>query len=133
MSIVQSVYSALSGNSTITDLLATANSIWPEALPQAHDGFPALTFGLDSDEDLYSLKGVKNELQRATIRIRIWDDSVLVVHNIATTIKSELSGFRGSFGSHTAELILKENEFSVDQEIDTGLYSVVLDFSIAYK
>lgn len=133
MSIMQSFYSVITGNSTITDLLASTGSVWPESLPQSHDGFPALSFALDSDEDIYNLKGIKNELEVATIRVRIWDDSVLSVHNIASTIKSELSGFRGPFGSHTAELILKTNEFSVDQEIDTGLYSLILDFSIAYS
>jgi hypothetical protein len=129
---MQSFYSAVSSNSTITDLLASANSIWPESLPQSHDGFPALSYTLVTDDDLYVMKGTKNELETANIQVNIWDDSALVVHNIATTIKSEYSGFRGAFGSHTAELIQKVNEFSVDRELDTGLYRVVLEFQVRY-
>ncbi len=131
-SIVESFTTYLEANSTITALLASAESIYPGGAPQQNDGYPLLTYELSSDDQFFNLEGTVNELAIAALRLSVWDKNIKTINDIATTIKSELNGFRGAFGSHTADLITKENEFSTPEEADTGLNRIVLEFRIAY-
>lgn len=132
MSIVESFTTYLEANSTITAVLASANSIHPELLPQQHDGFPALVYSLTDDENINMLDGSVNELSFATIRLRILSPLHKAVHDVATVLKSELTSYRGVMGSNTVELVWKMSERGLPPEIDTELHSVLIDFKIAY-
>ena len=132
MSISESFVTYIKANSAITNLLATADSVYPGSLPQHNNGVPALTHRLDSDDDIQQLDGGVNELSFATIRLTVWAYRVKEVHDIATTLKSELRGYRGALGTHTAEHVLNEIEYSLPEELETNLNGLVLGFRIAY-
>ena len=132
MSIAESFNTYLEGNATITAVLASAEAIWMEGLPQAHDGFPALVHSLSGEEGINMLSGGENETAFATIRIDIWATASKTCHDIATVLKSELLGFRGAMGTNTVVDVKRQVEFATPQEADTGLNRVVLDFRIAY-
>lgn len=132
MSAFESLVTWLEANSTITATLASAASIHPDLLPEQHDGFPALTIEQNADENQFLLSGSANELARGTFRISAWDVDKKAVLDIATTLKSELNGFRGSMGSHTIEHARKVNEFGSPQEATSRLFRQVVDFEIAY-
>lgn len=134
MSIAESFYTYISGNSTITGVLASANAIFPESLPQNHSGFPAITYSVVGDSDISLLSGGRSDTHQASIQINIYDQSFKTVNDVATTIKSELIGYRGTLGSHTADYIRKEEagEITLPPEPDTGLYGVRLTLNVTY-
>ena len=131
MSIAESFYTVISGNTTITDALASVNAIFPQMLPQAHAAFPAITYSQDGEEDQYMLDGNPNELKQALFSVDCYSDNYITVHNLADIVKTQLLAATGTFDSHTAEHIRKERELDI-YESATELHRVSLQFLIAY-
>jgi len=131
VSIKTSLYTFLTGTSSITDTLSTTTSVWPAHLPQNHSGFPALTFSMDDDRDDHALDGVI-DLKYARFNIDCWAGTYLEADQVATAVKAALVDYRGSFGADTAEHIRKEREIDLFEE-DTDLHRVNLQFLIAYS
>lgn len=130
MSIRTSLYSFLSGTSSITSTLASANSVWPQMLPQKHDGFPAIVYSMDDDQDQQLLDGVSG-LKEARVVIDVYDGQYVTADTVATAIKDALIGYRGTFGADNAEHIRKERELDI-YESETELHRINLQFLIAY-
>lgn len=129
MSIKTSLYTFLSGTSSITSTLASTNSVWPSHIPQNHDGFPLIVFSMDDDEDQQLLDGV-SDVKEARFTIDCYDGSYLTADQVATAVKDALIGHRGTFGANTAEHIRKERELDL---LDDDLHRVNLQFLIAYS
>lgn len=134
MSIFESFYNYVSNNSTITAALGNSSAIYPEFIPQSHSAFPAASYSLAQDEDIPLLNGGKSDTSVAVIEVSIWASSYKSANDVATIFKAQLIGYRGSFGSHTADHIRKEEggEVSLPFEPDTGLCGVRLSFAISY-
>lgn len=131
MSISQSTYDYLSGNSTITGALASASAIFPHMMPQNYVAYPALTYSLDDETPVELLSGGVSDTKFATFELNVWSDSHTAAHDAASTIKTEMVGYSGTFGSHTAGLIRIIGEQSL-YESDTRLYRVRMTLEITY-
>lgn len=127
--IAQSFYSYLSGNSTITNLVSTR--IFPQTIPQIIDDRPAITYYQEAGDYIEHLAGRSNT-KMAEFEVHCWSTSYLTARNVAETVDAQLTGYRGTFGSHTAESIRKTNDFDGGFETDTGLHRAILRFEIAY-
>jgi len=132
MSFPESFYTYLAANSTITATLASANAIWPEYIPQSHDGFPAMSYSLADDEDVNLLNGDVSDAHVAVMQLSIYDRSFKSVNDAASAVKSELIGYRGAMGSHTVDHVMKDGEITLPPEGDTGLLGVRLTFRLNY-
>lgn len=99
-------------------------------LPQEHDGFPAIVYSMDDDQDQQLLNGVSG-LKEARFVIDVYDDDYVTADSVATAIKSALVGYTGTFGADTADHIRKERELDF-YEPQTELHRVNLQFLIAY-
>ncbi len=132
--IVDSLYTVLQTNSTLTDLLRSTKSIYPHVLPESHPGYPAVTYALVQEEDIPLLNGTRADLRRATVEVRVWDDNYSKVMEIAEVVKTALIGVTGTFGTHVADFIRKDEsgEVTLPPEPGTKLYSSRLRFDLNY-
>ncbi len=115
---------AMSGNSP------TKPSFYTHMLPLKHYGYPALTYALDEDSDQQLLSGISG-LKEALLTVDCWALVYSQAHSLAAAVKAEMVGYRGAFGSSTAEHIRKERELDL-HEPDTKLFRVSLQFRVAY-
>jgi|GEM_PF-2715738 len=129
MTIAQSFYEYLTASSTIQAVVA--ERIYPHVIPQAELGRPALTYSQEFGDYIEHLAG-RSETQMAEFEVNCWSNTYLAVRNLAAIVDTALTGYRGTFGTDTAESIRKTNDFDGGLENDTGLYRVVLRFSVAY-
>lgn len=129
MTIAQSLYTYLTADSSIGAVVG--DRIYPQIIPQAELGRPALTYFQESGEYIEHLAG-RSDLRMAEFEINCWSPTYLAARNLAQVVDTALTGLRGAFGGDTAESIRKTNDFDGGYENDTGLYRVVLRFSIAY-
>jgi len=127
VSIKTSLYTYLSGNSTIS---ATGAVIFPQTIPPQSTSQKMLTFAMDEDSDQQILDGVSG-LREALFVVDCYSPSYLDADTLATAVKSALVGYRGALGTNVAEHIRKEREFDLF-ESDTRLHRVSLQFLIAY-
>ena len=127
--IAQSFYAYLSANSSITTLVSTR--IFPGTIPEAITARPTITYYQESGEYFEHLAG-RSDTKLAEFEVSCWDDTYLTARNVADTVDAQLTGLRGTFGSHTAESIRKVGDFDGGYETDTGLYRAILRFEIAY-
>lgn len=127
--IAQSFYTYLSGNSAVTALVGTR--VYPQVIPQPVVLRPAITYYQESGEYIEHLGG-RSDLRMAEFEAHCWAPQYLDARNLAEVVDAELTGYRGTFGSHTAESIRKVNDFDVGPDNDTGLHRVILRFDIAY-
>ena len=128
MSIKTSVYSVISGTGAITSL--ATGGVHPQNIP-AQSTAPAITFSMDDDADQQLLDGVSG-LKEARFVIDCYSLSYLTADQMASAVKTALVGYRGAFGTNTAEHIRKERELDLF-EADTRLHRVNLQFLIAYS
>lgn len=131
MTIIQSFYTYLSAQTAVTDLLADTDSIWPSRVPQGKP-FPAVTFGLEDDQDQVLLDGTTSGMHIAMVEVWCWTRTGPSAHDLAAAVKTALLGVYGTFGSHEVDPIAKTFEDS-DFEVDTELHYVRLVFKIPYR
>lgn len=124
--IVDSLFSFLQANAGVN---AVAQGIYPQTIPQG-GAFPAITYTLDADERDQLLDSI-GDLKRALIEINAWDQDHRLAHALADAIEAALAGYRGVFGTKTAEHIRLERKFDLF-ESDSLLYRVSQQFLIAY-
>lgn len=124
--ILQDVYQFLRGVSP-----SLCDAIYPEYLPLTH-ALPAITVELDSNDDEQLLDGSQSSLRQALVTVNCYDPSLLAAGALADRVKSALIGYRGSFGSVSAECIYKESETSAP-ETETGLRGISIQFFLGYS
>jgi hypothetical protein len=124
--IVDSLFSFLAADAGIYD---RCQSIFPQTIPQ-NASLPAITYTLNSEERDQLMAGV-GLLKTALIDIEAWHTDHRGAHELADAIETLLAGYRGEFGSKTAEHIRMERKFELF-ESDSGLYRVSQQFLIAY-
>ena len=129
MSIAQSFYTYLTASSTVDAIVA--DRIYPEVIPDAVSGRPALTYTQDSGEYIEHLAG-RSDTRIAEFSVDCWGPTYLGVRDLAETVQSALIGVRGTFGAHTAESVRLTQDADGPYESDTGLYRVMLRFAVAY-
>jgi len=127
VTITQSFYTELSGESTITDVVST--SIYPGWIP-SQATYPAITFGVADDLNIDVLNGV-SAASLAIMDVDCWATTVIAAESIASVVKTFLIGFYGSFGDYTVTSCRKTRELHLE-ETDTGLRRVSLQFEILY-
>lgn len=127
--IQQSFYTFLTGNATIA---ALCSSVYPQWLPLQHQGFPAISYTMDSDEQQPLLDGSVSSLKEALISVDVWSKSYLEAIQVAEAVSGELVGFTGTFGTNTVDQIRRERK--IDQyENDPELFRVSMQFFVAYS
>lgn len=131
------LYTFLAAKSSIRAIVAMDTSVSPNKpsfyvhmLPQNHIGFPALTYSQDDNSDQHLLSGVST-LKEALLSVDCWALTYSSAHSLASAVKSEMVGYRGTFGSSTVDFIQKERELDL-YESDTYLHRVSLQFRVAY-
>lgn len=129
MSISTSLYTWLTSNSAISALVGSR--VYPQVIPPAETGSPAITYAQENVENIYLLQG-KSDLRIADFAIDCWHKQYVDARNLADTIHSELDQYRGTFGADTVESVRLTNDFEGPPDNDTGLYRVSLRFDIAY-
>ena len=105
--------------------------IYPQVLPQRHNGFPAITYIQDDNLEQTLLDGTNSSLLEARFQVDCWANSYNSVHQLAEDVKAALTGYTGPFGDYTADHIRKEREIDLFEQ-DTGLHRVSMQFFIAY-
>lgn len=124
---------ALSSIRAIVGLSTTSPqkaAVYPNFLPQNHYGFPALTYTQDEDAQSNTLDGVST-LKEALLTADCWALTYLNAHSLANALVTDLVGYRGTFGTVTADFIRLERSLDL-YESDTKLHRVSLQFRIAY-
>ena len=121
MTIASSFYSYLTGQ--------IATVIYPQVLP-ASVTLPAITYAVQEDEDTQVLDGV-GSLSIARIDVDCYATTLTAAETVATSVKSALIGFVGTFGADTAQNIAKLREIHLF-ETPTELHRVSMQFEIAY-
>lgn len=124
--IVDSFYSYLAAQAGV---VALCPQIYPLTIPEGVTP-PAITYSLDGDDRDRLLDGV-GDMKSALISVDAWSTDHAGAHAIADAVEASLAGYRGSFGTKTAEHVRLERKFELF-ESDTGLYRVSLQFFIAY-
>lgn len=127
--IEDEIYSLLSGNSTITDLVSTR--IYPQIREQ-EDGLPAITYQMISQIHDYDLGG-NNGLVEARIQINCFAPTILAAAQLADIIKNCLSGFQG--GDIQGIILDETNDLpSIEPENEQmNVYAKTMDFFVMYK
>lgn len=127
--IAQSFYTYLTADAGIAAI--AGERIYPHVIPQADLSRPAITFGQNGDRYLNHLNG-RSDLREAEFEVNSFSTTYLAARNLADAVDTALTGFRGTFGSHTAEFIDKTSDFDAGFDDDTGLYQVTQIFMVAY-
>lgn len=121
--IAQDFFTFLSGQ--------VSTQIYPQFLPQNHQGFPAITFSVDDDRDDQLIDGV-GSMRTALVSVDCWDLDYLSVHTLADSVSSALVGHVGTFAGSEVSHIRKERQLDLYEQ-DTGLFRVSLQYLIAYN
>jgi hypothetical protein len=114
-----------------------AAGVWPQMLPQNHQGFPAITYSIDDESDDQLIDGI-GSLTTAVVTVDVWDASYITVHQIADALCKGLVGYHGLIGAYgspekqvIANHIRKERQLDL-YDNDGDLHRVNLQFLIAY-
>jgi len=131
--IVKAIYSLLSHNSSITDLVGT--KIYPLIRDQK-DGLPAITYQVISGIRENDLSGPTG-LVEGRLQINCFASTVLGAENLAKVVREALSGLTGGAEGIRIECMLLEDQsdlptFAADNE-EMNVYAQMMDFYVLYK
>lgn len=126
--IVDSFFSYLSANAGVA-ALCPETSFFPMTIPQGA-ALPAITYSLDADDRDQLLDSI-GDLKTALFEVNAFSLDHVVAHQLAEAVETALAGYRGAFGSKTAEHIRLERKFELF-ETDTKLHRVTQQFVLAY-
>lgn len=127
--IEDEIYSLLSGDTTITDLVSTR--IYPQVREQ-QDGLPALTYQMISQVHGADISG-NNGLVEARVQINCFAATILAAAQLADKVKSSLGGFHG--GDIEQILLEETNDLPVitPENEQLNVYAKTMDFYVLYK
>ena len=127
--IEDEIYSMLSGDGNITDLVSTR--IYPQVREQA-DGLPAITYQMISQLHGHDLMG-NNGLVEARLQINCFAATILAAAQLADIVKNSLSGF---YAGNIQSILLDETNdlpsLSPENE-QMNVYAKTMDFYVMYK
>ena len=123
--IDEAVYSALSGNATLTGLISTR--IYPLMLPQEVD-LPAVTFFRVSNLHNHGMGG-DIALMETRLQVSILAASVSLMRAVTDAVRAVLSRWKGTYGSVVIQDSLLDNEMD-DFEPETEVYQCIQDYTI---
>jgi len=123
------IYTMLSGDGNITDLVSTR--IYPQVREQS-DGLPAITYQMISQLHGHDLMG-NNGLVEARLQINCFAATILAAAQLADIVKNSLSGF--SAGDIQSILLDETNDLpSLSPENEQmNVYAKTMDFYVMYK
>jgi hypothetical protein len=104
-------------------------SIFPDVCPQGVV-YPAITYSLDEDGRDQLLDEIGG-LKQALVSIDCYDPEHERAHLVAEAVETALAGYRGAFGTVTADHVRLERKFGLF-ETDAKLYRVSQQFLVAY-
>ena len=123
--IEEAVYSALTGNATLTGLIST--HIYPLVLPQ-EVALPAVTFFRVSNIHNHGMGG-DIDLMETRLQVSILADSVLRMRTVTDAVRGVLSRWKGTYGGVIVQDSLLDNEMD-DFEPETEIYQCIQDYRI---
>lgn len=127
--IEDEIYSMLSGDGNITDLVSTR--IYPQVREQA-DGLPAITYQMISQLHGHDLMG-NNGLVEARLQVNCFAATILAAAQLADIVKNSLSGF---YAGNIQSILLDETNdlpsLSPENE-QMNVYAKTMDFYVMYK
>jgi len=123
--IEEAVYSALTGNATLTGLISTR--IYPLVLPQ-EVALPAVTFFRVSNLHNHGMGG-DIDLMETRLQVSILADSVLRMRTVTDAVRGVLSRWKGTYGGVIVQDSLLDNEMD-DFEPETEIYQCIQDYRI---
>jgi len=123
--IEEAVYSALTGNATLTGLISTR--IYPLVLPQ-EVALPAVTFFRVSNLHNHGMGG-DIDLMETRLQVSILADSVSRMRTVTDAVRGVLSRWKGTYGGVIVQDSLLDNEMD-DFEPETSVYQCVQDYRI---
>lgn len=126
MSLGVSIYSVLSGESTITDLVSTR--IFPVVAP-ASANFPLIVYEKLSHDVGYSHDSGDDGIYSAVYRFNVIAETYADAVEIQDTLRTFLSGKEGTFGTNDVSLIRLIGE-SDGYDHTTLLYNLTSDFQV---
>ena len=123
--IEEAVYSALTGNATLTGLISTR--IYPLVLPQ-EVALPAVTFFRVSNLHNHGMGG-DIDLMETRLQVSILADSVSRMRTVTDAVRGVLSRWKGTYGGVIVQDSLLDNEMD-DFEPETEVYQCIQDYRI---
>jgi hypothetical protein len=123
--IDEAIYSALTGNATLTGLVSTR--IYPLVLPQECD-LPAVTFFRVSNLHNHGMGGDVT-LMETRLQISSLADSVSMMRTVSDAVRGVLSRWRGTYESVVVQDSLLDSEMD-DFEPETEVYQCIQDYII---
>jgi len=123
--IDEAVYSALSGNATLTGLISTR--IYPLVLPQEVT-LPAVTFFRVTNLHNHGMGG-DISLMETRLQVSILAASVSLMRAVTDAVRAVLSRWKGTYGSVIIQDSLLNNEMD-DFEPETEVYQCIQDYMI---
>lgn len=132
MSIEASIYSYLTSQASITNLVSTR--VYPVALPE-NPTLPAIRYTLISSPHEHNLEGLS--LKRARVQFDCWSEDHSETIDIAAALLSLLDTFQGTMGTVDVVYCTVENEFDFAEPPSGGetnwTYRKTSDFIFRYR
>lgn len=126
MTIEEAIYSYLSGESGITDLVGTR--IYPLVLPQNTE-YPAITY--------YRVSGPEHhdkDVAYPRIQLTAWAETYEEAKTVAAEVKAALQRFKGTMG--VPGVVVIQGVFQNDMDLydnETGVYYVATDIKFIHR
>lgn len=133
MTIHAAVYSILTADTGVTDLVSTR--IYPIIAPESAS-MPYITVQrIDSQHEHFMLGS--SGMTRQRVQIDCWSDSMLSASNVAEAVRESLDSYRGTVGSldiRRASLESEDDEYEPpSDDSEDGAFRVSLDFVIWHR
>lgn len=124
MALEESIYTELTGESTISDLVG--NRVYPVTAPDGAD-FPLIIYEKVSHSTGYSHDSTDDGIYEASFRFHFLGLTYSSANSIRLAVRTFLSAFEGSFGSNEVSLIRLEGEDD-DYNFETQLYTLTAEY-----
>lgn len=127
--IEDEIYSLISGDTTLTDLVSTR--IYPQVREQA-DGLPAITYQMINQIHGSDMSG-NNGLVESRVQINCFASTILAAAQLADLVKTSLGGFHG--GDIECILLEETNDLPmIEPENESmNVFAKTMDFYVLYK
>lgn len=131
MSISTAIFALVTTFADITAIIGTNPQRWyPQKLPQP-PVYPVVTYGLVDEIDTYSHSGFSG-LVDTRMYLTLWATTYLAVDNLATIIKADFRGYKGTIGGITIDRIFCVDHGTSYNEV-TQIHKRDIDLLIGYR